>query len=78
MSRPESRSKVTRRGDARLGVVHTFVVRLAPVTDPTDPWHGVVRRVADGHEATFCGSDELLSLLSSGPEHSPGQPDQRA
>ena len=60
------------------GSVHTFVVRIAPATDPTDAWHGVVRRVADGHEATFHGAEELLALMRSEPDD-PTQPgDQRA
>jgi hypothetical protein len=58
--------------------VHTFVVRIAPASDPADAWHGVVRRVADGHEAPFHGADELLALMCSDPEAPPDQPDQRA
>lgn len=60
------------------GGVHTFVVRIAPATDPADAWHGVVRRVADGHETPFHGADELLALMSAHPEAPPDRRDQRA
>lgn len=56
--------------------VHTFVVRIAPADDPDDAWHGVVRRVADGHEEPFHGVDELLALMRAQPGIGPG--DQRA
>ncbi|MCB0967423.1 MAG: hypothetical protein KDB37_11360 [Ilumatobacter sp.] len=56
--------------------MHTFVVRIAPADDPDDAWHGVVRRVADGHEEPFHGVDELLALMRAQPGIGPG--DQRA
>ncbi|TDT17633.1 hypothetical protein BDK89_3244 [Ilumatobacter fluminis] len=54
--------------DRESGDVHTFVVRIAPATDPADAWHGVVRRVADGEETPFHGADELLALMSADRE----------
>ncbi len=60
-----------------MAPVHTFVVRIAPATDPADAWHGVVRRVSDGHEEPFHGVDELLALMSAEPGEPPGA-DQRA
>ncbi len=50
--------------------MHTYVVRIAPAEHPDDEWHGVVRRVADGHEQTFHDVDELLDLMRSDPSTS--------
>jgi hypothetical protein len=58
--------------------VHTFVVRIAPTEHPDDAWHGVVRRVADGHETTFHGADELLELMRAEPDVPPDGQVQRA
>jgi hypothetical protein len=56
--------------------VHTFVVRIAPAEHPDEAWRGVVRRVADGHEQTFHGVEQLLELMSieSGPSADRGAP----
>jgi hypothetical protein len=48
--------------------VHTFVVRIAPAEHPDEAWRGVVRRVADGHEQTFHGVEQLLDLMRAVPE----------
>jgi hypothetical protein len=46
--------------------VQTFVVRLAPAEHPDGAWHGIVQRIADGHEQPFHSADELLDLMRSG------------
>ncbi|MAT04103.1 MAG: hypothetical protein CL424_03550 [Acidimicrobiaceae bacterium] len=62
--------------------MHTFVVRIAPPVHPDDAWHGVVRRVADGHEETFHGAEQLLELMRTGaappPDDGSTGPVQRA
>ena len=58
--------------------MHTFVVRIAPASDPADAWHGVVRRVADGQETPFHGADELLELMRADPDGPSDRRDQRA
>ena len=49
---------------------------------PDDAWHGVVRRVADGHEETFHGAEQLLELMRTGaappPDDGSTGPVQRA
>jgi len=47
--------------------VQTFVVRIAPAERPDEAWHGVVRRIADGHEQAFHGPEELLALMRTEP-----------